>query len=121
LRMNDPRTLASLIWSELNNSNTDALDERSSDLVSKLRKALELPSAEESEVSRIVPTDEPEEIVVLEPVGDHYLAKAARSASSDLTSDQNKVIIETRKGPLVVDSDDPLARAQRQIARLGQI
>lgn len=104
--------LAQSLSKRLKEAGRDSSDERQSPLVGELRDALGLPADPSNGTAITIPIGQDEDALVLEPSEHGYVAKLGEGAP---------VVIETRKGPLVLDADDPLARVQRRIARIDKI
>lgn len=110
----DPQDIAQELWDLLKSGDRDVIREDDASLVGNLRDSLGLPPVPRAETPLIIPARLPGASVVLEPEGECYVVRADSAVASP-------VEIDTRKGVLVVDSDDPLARVQKSIEGLESI
>lgn len=110
----DPRDIAQELFDLLERGERDVIREADAELVSRLRDSLGLPKTPRSGTPITIPARRPGATVVIESEGEQYAVKAA-------PGDELPVEIDTRRGILVVDPDDPLARVQRSIDGLDAI
>jgi hypothetical protein len=111
----DPKQLALEVWKTLGDSRDAGLTEADSPLVGRLVRSIGLPDPARGPIAIVVPTATAGAAISLE--GSAEAGYRVTRADSELAP----VVIETRMGDLIVDGDDPLARAQRSIAALEKI
>jgi hypothetical protein len=110
----DPQDIAQELWTLIQSGGREVIDQADSTLVGELRDSLGLPELPKVGTPITIPARDPGAAVVLEPGDEHYAVRAGSAA-------ELPVAIETRKGVLVVDADDPLAQARRSIESLEAI
>lgn len=115
----DPQVIALELWELLEGTGNRTLSERDTALVGHLRDSLELPSQPRNPTSLVIPTKRAGVALLLRSSDGHYTVSQASPA--ELPGSASSIAITTRKGVLVVDPDDPLARARRSIENLDAL
>lgn len=110
----NPQDIAQELWDLMEAGEKDAIREPDAPLVAELRSSLNLPAMPEIFAPITIPGRRESASVQLGAEGDTYSVR--RGSMVELP-----VKIETRKGVLFVDPDDPLARAQRSIEKIAAI
>lgn len=109
--MANPQDIAQELWDLLQAGDRDILRESEVPLVKDLRVSLGLPEIPAADTPISIPARDSGSAVILEPWDELYAVRAGSAV-------ELPVQIDTRKGSLVVDPGDPLARARRSIENI---
>jgi hypothetical protein len=109
-----PQDIAEDLWQLLEKGDRAILRQPDCPLINDLRASLGLPEAPQAETPLTIPARSSRAAIILEAHGNEYAVRPGSSV-------ELPVEIGTRKGVVVVDPDDPLARVRRSISGLEDL